>query len=898
MSSGQGAFPHRRTKEEAERARAERRSEIERRALLLEPPLQPDALALISSFQAAILVTAPMDDRAWEALKPRLISQRHAAEKRHRESLASTSFPAKPKEPPERTLAKAEKGPTGAEWDEAQAPLRARLSNFADEIMRQSWDHGYGVNKKNVQQFAAEALLYVRERFYGEVAKEASEAVAAGVEPAVDPPRGPWTHKLSIENMRWLYRAKLKTHIEHHRKDVFICNGCTGPIKYYTLESVLQHYAAKHTRELSRGNVVVHWRSEWPETSPFHPKPQARIAQQNERRVKSVKITSSAPPQPTHDQASQACMAPITFTRSDPSMLDQHVVSYQPPSPRPSHVLSGKVPRPARPADDSSVSYANELNFLAQVAQGTWNKICELKGLLDSVKACVVIHHIAKRIQKEYSKPAKLEMFIDALTDHKLMRPICKMRQLQCKMCAKSVREPGGGHYSLPQLARHFKGEHVDKAYQMGPGPSDWRIDMIMVPGISLLADLSKLCWTASAYTLVSDALPWAFRGSIHIMSTDEMPAIATGQHHAQDELTLQEIATADHGRCDSWSHVSSKAGPELRYQQPTVTFYNGQFDTPRQQPAPQLGSEVPRYHASTCRRRSPGSPGAVAFSGATHHPNIPHFHAVGTEIHSGRHLGPQPHLSRSAHPEGRSGQTYDYAHADPYMSATSAFSDRGAYEWGSRSAVAPRILSTSPKMGPAEAKCVLGNDPGPCSDNLQNGDGHTAKTFIGGHGSAIQRIHDYQLVQSARGHSRSPQPWDPDSQRVFQCRERSLPRDREVHYPYANEGGLWVPSRGKLVFRSAPFTEGFEVAELRETAGSYCVPRPVRREPIDTHPYGRQTAVRQMEPQARHMTIGEGAPVRPVVYEPLYSKPGVQEYDPRYPAAAKTHGRSAAPQH
>ena len=36
---------------------------------------------------------------------------------------------------------------------------------------------------------------------------------------------------------------------------------------------MIEHYAAKHTTTLSMGNIVVHWRSEWPEHPPFNPNP-------------------------------------------------------------------------------------------------------------------------------------------------------------------------------------------------------------------------------------------------------------------------------------------------------------------------------------------------------------------------------------------------------------------------------------------------------------------------------------------------------------------------------------------------------------------------------------------------------------------------------------------------
>jgi hypothetical protein len=73
--------------------------------------------------------------------------------------------------------------------------------------------------------------------------------------------------------MKWVFDTKVKPNTEPYRKELFLCNACEYPSKYYGFEGVIQHYAAKHTSALSVGSVVVHWKSEWPEYPPFHPDP-------------------------------------------------------------------------------------------------------------------------------------------------------------------------------------------------------------------------------------------------------------------------------------------------------------------------------------------------------------------------------------------------------------------------------------------------------------------------------------------------------------------------------------------------------------------------------------------------------------------------------------------------
>ncbi|KAI0882694.1 uncharacterized protein GGS22DRAFT_168524 [Annulohypoxylon maeteangense] len=275
--SNQSNAPRTRTREEALELKAIRRAEIERRAMELNPPLPANILIHIPSFQAAIQIISPLDDNAWEMLKPRLLAQRTDAEVlEKREDSAPQSRIA-----PERSEGRrhteensiAAKQLIDKAWDDIQTPLRARISAYADEVIQGSWDDGRKVDTENSPQFAVEVLLHVRMRFYAEIAKESSEIRAAGKIPVEDPAEGPFTQKLTLENMKWLFDVKIKTHTESHRKELFFCNGCDVNFKAFGFEGVIQHYAAKHSNSLSLGSVVVHWRAEWPETPPFRPDP-------------------------------------------------------------------------------------------------------------------------------------------------------------------------------------------------------------------------------------------------------------------------------------------------------------------------------------------------------------------------------------------------------------------------------------------------------------------------------------------------------------------------------------------------------------------------------------------------------------------------------------------------
>ncbi|OBT61325.1 hypothetical protein VE03_09541 [Pseudogymnoascus sp. 23342-1-I1] len=309
---GFGPFPrpflpqtrHERTKEEVDKLKAARRAEIERRCLLLDPPITANVLAHMASFQAALQIIKPFDDNAWEMLKPRLLSQRADAQQREDDRTALTR--AVQAKLDERLYqdgqAREAKEFVDRGWEEAQSIVRTRTGAYADEIIRDGWALGKKVNKETSPRFAAEVLLYVRKRFYAEIAKEDSHSKATGEELPADSPSGPASRKLSLENMRWVFDTKIKPLTEQYRKELFLCNGCEN-FKWYAFEGVCQHYASKHTSDLSSGSIIVHWKAEWPEEPPFNPEP-------SDGNGATLPTTSSvapyingaltAPPMPTH----------------------------------------------------------------------------------------------------------------------------------------------------------------------------------------------------------------------------------------------------------------------------------------------------------------------------------------------------------------------------------------------------------------------------------------------------------------------------------------------------------------------------------------------------------------------------------------------------------------------
>ncbi|KAJ4308258.1 hypothetical protein N0V84_012206 [Fusarium piperis] len=561
-----------RTKEEVAQLKAQRRADIERRAMLLDPPLTASVLAHIPSFRAALQLITPLDDNAWELLKPRLLAQRSEAEVRERENTANAralqdklvtqqngSKPARePREVPDQ------------EWDDIQGPVRTRISAYADEIIK-GWNNGEKIKRANTPQFAADVLLYVRKRFYAEVAKDTAAAIAAGKEPMVEPPEGPWTQKLTLENMKWVFDMKVRSRTEQFRKELFLCNGCnhSGNLKFFGFEGVIQHYAAKHTGVLSLGNVVVHWRAEWPEVPPFSPDPRAiELGQYGKSSSHSLPQTGAtaqqgfagyqpAPPAgygppgysapfpapPLHYSSGlPTSMPPTDYGGVGPHAYGAPYTSAAYPdsmaySSYPPQLSSGAEygshgqtnayaePRTSVPgsydygsypsrqgafdAERAKVPYKTRLNAMAKIAKDTWFKLGGVKKLHPSIKVSTVIHRIAKKFQKDYDEAASLSMFAEALSSHKDMRAVRIANDISCKACTSRRA------FTLVSLVSHFMAQHVEGPEAQGLAPMDWRVDMVSLPNKACLAKVKhKLQNNQAAHAIVEDAIPWAFEKS------------------------------------------------------------------------------------------------------------------------------------------------------------------------------------------------------------------------------------------------------------------------------------------------------------------------------------------------------------------------------------------------
>ncbi|PSR91966.1 hypothetical protein BD289DRAFT_202401 [Coniella lustricola] len=586
-----------RTKEQVAALKAARKAEIERRVLALEPPLPLKVLPYIPSFQAALQIITPLDDQGWEVLKPRLLAQSADAEKREKEAPTEAKKEADETNTSDAAPEAREVG--DADWDEIQAPVRARVAGYADEIIRDGWDNGDKVNRDNCSKFAVEVLTYIRKRFYAEVFKDAAAARAAGRSPISDPPDGPYTQKLTLENMKWIFEAKVKPHTERFRKEIFLCNGCEATVRYYGFEGIIQHFAAKHTKVLSLGNMVVYWRAEWPGYPPFTwesknmklPPLDHGSFQPPDQALPFLKLASvptsvyeppswgEAGPQasqapysvlPNHYVPAQEYQAvhyphpdaPHTYPtpQAQPQSFNQPIQSqpFIPPSyPSGAHQTENPSGYYGVPTNPFSHEFQTQLEEMARIARELWNATSNMRGTLATVRVQVVVYHMAKRFHAKFGIPLPLTTFIEGLSNHKDMRPVRNVNELTCRVCRLGI----GGYvasmeerksWSLPQLTSHFQYKHVEPFLRTSPyaQPPEWTVEMVMLPEPAEVPNLhAAIRMDGLKYHLVNEAVPHLLSVSIvpDAAALMAQPAWQEQTDHHQYELPVSYYNQADY---------------------------------------------------------------------------------------------------------------------------------------------------------------------------------------------------------------------------------------------------------------------------------------------------------------------------------------------------------------
>ncbi|KAF2636601.1 hypothetical protein P280DRAFT_521902 [Massarina eburnea CBS 473.64] len=535
---------------DANEAKANRKTDIERRCQHMVPPIPPSVLRHMDSFKAALQISQPMTDYAWSVLQPRLLAQLPAAQQAEADHVSRSTCTSKAADRrPLDVNSKEAKEVMDREWDDAQRPVRDRLSAVADDFILRDWDRGSAVTYENSPKFAVDVLVYVRSAYVR----------ADGGEPYGSPLRP----RLILENMKWVYDNKVKPLTEQFRKEIFLCygNGCENNVKFYGFEGVIQHFGAKHTNAFSVGNVVVAWReAEWPEETPFHPDPisvkHAHHPAPNpaghtayagyyggySRAGTSTPHMQSHLPQPSpgpyhysshyghgpypppqlHSAATQA----FDYGQSYSTQMD--AFQYQSmPAPSYGHqsgngyMASPAMTNPAmaplatgqphgpgtydtshKPAeaDHRTSMYDKQVSTVIDMARDIWKQTSGIQNLPSSVRVYVLLQRVISKFYVEFNHEPNLNHFVDAFSNHKIPRALKDASGLSCKACRVQSPQYYSGQedrraFTVLNLLTHFKSQHSGtQAPSYGSSQSraskDWKEDMIELPNDRIITGL------------------------------------------------------------------------------------------------------------------------------------------------------------------------------------------------------------------------------------------------------------------------------------------------------------------------------------------------------------------------------------------------------------------------
>ena len=512
----------------------------------LEPPLELNVLQHIASFHSALVITAPMTDAAWEMLRPRLLAQREAAEylEHQRAEKLAVLQATQPTSASDEPYTRPAKEVYDKEYEHAQEPLRKKLSEYAEDFINGPWNGARALDKDNAPIFAVQTMLNIHQRYLAD--KEAGLLDFPAVPAKAGSKQGTPIPEpfLSLDNMKWVYDNKIRPLSDSHRRELFICAGCSEERKpkWFAFEGLIQHYGAKHTTAFTKGNIVVHWQtSEWPDDPPFHPNPSNWI--KPDRRMSdnrahgrargtpqarhdgpfpapgSGKLLSESPFFSNHNQ--QSPQAANGYYSATPG--HQTYPAYQNGHSSPQTVPYGyNYPAAALTQPSVDMSYDAQLNKLSGDAREIWDGLDGVKDLLESVRVQTVLHLVVMRFAERFRQKPNLDMITDALASNPLVQPIKNARGLACKICVASQTDGSASYqsyyarireaerlFNVSSLITHFKLNHQPQENICYP---DWTTDMIELPETQMISNLKRAPGMDDGkLAIVAAAFPTAF---------------------------------------------------------------------------------------------------------------------------------------------------------------------------------------------------------------------------------------------------------------------------------------------------------------------------------------------------------------------------------------------------
>lgn len=474
--------PMTRTPQDVADVKVKRCSDIESRCLRLVPTLEPGLLPHLPVFQAAAETALPLDEHTWENLKEQLPDVKEQEDfkrvewhKLQQNLQDRKALEQKQKESKERK----EK-----EWDDFQIPMRQKLGVYADEVI----NHWVGsVTKETAPHFAADVLYHCRRRFYDENPYSADDP--HHITPLDTTTRVgqatlevPTTRRLTLENMKFVFDNRIRPSIDQFGKELFLCSGCEYNPRFYAFEGVIQHYAAKHTSQLSVGPIVVHWKADWPAKTPFNPDPLVAMV---------AYMTSTVPGSSQTKTSFQRQSCP-SFHRAilhqPPSQYGSTISSAYNSTSYTSHIPPSRYQQVQHKIiQPHAQAYPAYLEQIAKDAREAWFQLSGIKDLPPSVRIHYVISKTLASFQAIFCCEPPLTVFIESLREYASLKPVKNANGLLCQECYRNPPPPAsdgvsrvGRMFTFSALLQHFQTMHI--ARNRTTLKPDWKTEMVKLP--------------------------------------------------------------------------------------------------------------------------------------------------------------------------------------------------------------------------------------------------------------------------------------------------------------------------------------------------------------------------------------------------------------------------------
>lgn len=503
--------------EEVKDIREARKLEIEHRSKDLVPPILPDVLKRMSSFKAAILIARPLDNVQWEQLRPLLLAQRDAAEveheqeelEKHHRAVHQATLEATKAASSENKFPKPAKDSNEGKYALKQGPLRKQLGEYADDYIWSRWrgpPSSY-FDPDTSAIFAAGLLASVHERYLQD--RETADPV-------------PDTF-LSLENMRWVHDNKIRPYIK--APEVFLCTDCAAEnesYKWLAFESLIQHFAAKHTDEFSFENVVVDWTgAHWPGYSPFVTDLDEFLTDKPKNKGWKSQIKA-----PQHGRASQNRQRSHANNLGSSLDLSQHpqFASSAPSASngqstmRASQLAPNAASANTDPQPDPKI-WSAQLEEFSLVACSIWNSLDGVVDLTDCIRLRTAFYHAKAQFSARFGHDPELDLLTDLMLKDEDFQALRNAKGLACRICVSAKHPDRTGDsrfyfsrirdvklFTLPTLTNHCQIQHPDRANVV------WWEKMFELPEPEVIQKLpSATGMTDEKLRLISAAFPLAF---------------------------------------------------------------------------------------------------------------------------------------------------------------------------------------------------------------------------------------------------------------------------------------------------------------------------------------------------------------------------------------------------